>query len=188
MGCRGPARDAGSGSRPGSQLPIEAAYTLTRSAFQTAFSSEFAGWGDVMVGDELPYLPVHQVSVAATVVAPRWQAGASAQWHGEVRDVAGQGAIDVAERGDALLTIGLSAHAQIGRGPRLYATCDNLLDEQVIVSRRPYGARPNPPRRSSSATRPGSSTGRFERTKERQMTARTMNPSRRGDVLSRGLW
>jgi Fe(3+) dicitrate transport protein len=130
----------------GLELPIEAAYTLTRSAFQTAFSSEFAGWDDVMVGDELPYLPVHQVSVAATVVAPRWQAGASAQWHGELRDVAGQGPIDVAERGDALLTIGLSAHAQIRPWAEAYATCTNLLDEQVIVSRRPYCARPNPPR------------------------------------------
>jgi Fe(3+) dicitrate transport protein len=128
------------------ELPIEAAYTLTRSAFQSAFSSDFAGWGDVEVGDELPYLPEHQVSVAATVVAPRWQAGAVARWHGEVRDVAGQGAIAARDRGEALLTIDLSAHAQVRDWAEVYATCSNLLDEQVIVSRRPYGARPNPPR------------------------------------------
>ena len=128
------------------ELASEAAYTLTRSAFQTAFSSEFAGWGDVAEGDELPYLPVHQVALAATVVAPRWQAGAAARWHGEVRDVAGQGPIAVEERGDALLTVDLSAHAQVRSWAEVYATCSNLLDEQVIVSRRPYGARPNPPR------------------------------------------
>jgi Fe(3+) dicitrate transport protein len=128
------------------EVPVEASYTLTRSAFQTAFSSEFAGWGEVAVGDELPYLPVHQVSLSATAVAPRWSAGAAMRWHGEVRDVAGQGPIPVEERGDALLTVDLSAHAQVRSWAEVYATCSNLLDEQVIVSRRPYGARPNPPR------------------------------------------
>jgi Fe(3+) dicitrate transport protein len=127
-------------------LPIEAAYTYTGSAFQSAFSSDFASWGDVAEGDELPYLPAHQLAVAATVEAPRWQAGAAARWHGAVRDVAGQGPIAMAERADALVTVDLSAHAQVQSWAEVYATCSNLLDERVIVSRRPYGARPNPPR------------------------------------------
>jgi Fe(3+) dicitrate transport protein len=132
--------------RRGLALPIEASYTLTRTAFQTAFSSEFGGWGDVEVGDELPYLPVHQASLGATTVAPRWEVGAVARWRSAVRDVAGQGTIPDAERGDALFTVDVSAHARLRSWAELYATCTNLLDEQVIVSRRPYGARPNPPR------------------------------------------
>lgn len=127
-------------------LPINAAYTLTRSAFQHSFSSEFAGWGDVMVGDELPYLPRHQGALSASVKHPKWEAGATARYRGESRDVAGQGEINPAVLAEALFTIDLNAHARIAPWAELYATCSNLLDEQVIVSRRPYGARPNPPR------------------------------------------
>jgi Fe(3+) dicitrate transport protein len=127
-------------------LPIDAAYTLTRSAFQTTFSSEFAGWGDVEKGDQLPYLPTHQLSVSAAAKAPRWETGATVRWRAASRDVAGRGAIPTAVRADALLTIDLTGHLRLHEYAELYATVSNLLDEQVIVSRRPYGARPNPPR------------------------------------------
>ncbi|MDX2086617.1 MAG: TonB-dependent receptor [Kofleriaceae bacterium] len=127
-------------------LPVNAAYTLTRSAFQHSFASEFAGWGNVMMGDELPYLPHHQVSVSASVKHPTWEMGATARYRGESRDVAGQGEIPANVLAEALFTIDLNAHARLAPWAELYATCSNLLDEQVIVSRRPYGARPNPPR------------------------------------------
>ena len=127
-------------------LPVAASYTLTRSAFQSAFSSEFAGWGDVMAGDELPYLPHHQASLSASVKHPRWEAGATGRYRSESRDVAGQGPIPEAVLAEALFTIDLNVHARLAPWAELYATCSNLLDEQVIVSRRPYGARPNPPR------------------------------------------
>ncbi|HSK05391.1 MAG TPA: TonB-dependent receptor [Kofleriaceae bacterium] len=130
----------------GLSLPLSLAYTLTRSRFEHAFSSDFGGWGDVTRGDELPYLPRHQLSVATAVKHARGELGATARWRSESRDVAGQGPIPEAERADALFTIDLSAHARLHALAELYATCSNLLDEQVVVSRRPYGARPNPPR------------------------------------------
>jgi Fe(3+) dicitrate transport protein len=127
-------------------LPVSAAYTLTESSFQRSFSSEFAGWGDVAKGDELPYLPEHQLAVSAAVKAPRWEIGATTRWRAASRDVAGHGPIPAAVRADALFTIDLTSHVHLHDYAELYATCSNLLDEQVIVSRRPYGARPNPPR------------------------------------------
>jgi Fe(3+) dicitrate transport protein len=127
-------------------MPIAAAYTLTRSSFQHNFSSEFAGWGDVEEGDQLPYLPTHQLSVSAALKLPKYELGATARYQGETRDVAGQGSIPDEERLASLFTIDLSAHARLHAFAELYATCSNLLDEQVIVSRRPYGARPNAPR------------------------------------------
>ena len=74
------------------------------------------------------------------------EVGTTARYQGETRDVAGQGDIPDAERLAPLFTIDLSAHARLHDYAELYATCSNLLDEQVIISRRPYGARPNAPR------------------------------------------
>lgn len=127
-------------------LPVSAAYTLTRSSFQHEFESEFAGWGHVMDGDELPYLPEHQLSVTAGVETPRWQADVTTRYQGEARDVAGQGPIDDNVRLAPLFTIDVAVHARVRPWAEVYATCSNLLDEQVIIARRPYGARPNPPR------------------------------------------
>ncbi|MBA3455660.1 MAG: TonB-dependent receptor [Deltaproteobacteria bacterium] len=127
-------------------MPFAVAYTLTQSAFQHAFSSEFGGWGDVMEGDELPYLPPHQLAVSTGLKHPRGDFGATARWRAESRDVAGQGEIPPEVLAQSLFTIDLAAHVRVKPWAELYATCSNLLDEQVIISRRPYGARPNPPR------------------------------------------
>jgi Fe(3+) dicitrate transport protein len=127
-------------------VPVSLAYTLTRSSFRHAFASELPGWGDVAEGDELPYLPRHQLSIAAAVKHPRGELGGAVRWRGEARDQAGQGPIPEPERTAPLVTIDLSAHARLHALAELYATCSNLLDEQVVISRRPYGARPNPPR------------------------------------------
>jgi Fe(3+) dicitrate transport protein len=127
-------------------LPLAVAYTLTRSQFQHSFDSEFAGWGKVMEGDELPYLPMHQFSASAAFKTPRYELGATTRYQSEARDIAGQGPIDEQVRLAPLFTIDLNAHARLHDYAELYATCSNLLDQQVIIARRPYGARPNPPR------------------------------------------
>lgn len=127
-------------------VPIQAAYTFTRSSFRTSFASEFAGWGTVEIDDQLPYLPQHLLSLGTGLTVGNYELAATARYQGEARDVAGQGPIPDRYRLAPLFTIDLSAHARLHALAELYATCSNLLDEQVIISRRPYGARPNPPR------------------------------------------
>lgn len=127
-------------------LPMSAAYTYTHSAFQSSFSSEFAGWGVVEKGFELPYLPRHIVAISAGVKAKKWELGGRVSYLGESRDVAGVGPIEEAVRAEPLLTVNLNGHVTVQKNSELYATCSNLFDEQVIISRRPYGARPNAPR------------------------------------------
>lgn len=127
-------------------VPLALAYTLTQSEFASSFTSDFAGWGEVAEGDALPYLPPHQLSFSAGLKHPRWEIGATAKYHSEARDLPGQGAIEAQSGVASLLTFDASAHAYLRSWAELYLTGTNLLDEQVIVSRRPYGARPNPPR------------------------------------------
>jgi Fe(3+) dicitrate transport protein len=130
----------------GWNVPLSLAYTLTQSAFASSFSSDFAGWGEVQEGDELPYLPAHQLSLSAGLSSPRWELGASAKYRSRSRDLPGQGDLAAGTGVASLLTFDASAHARLRSWAELYLTCTNLLDEQRIVSRRPYGARPNPPR------------------------------------------
>ncbi len=127
-------------------VPLSAAYTYTHSAFQSSFSSDFAGWGDVEKGEGLPYLPRHILAVSGGVKAKTWELGGRVSYLGESRDVAGAGSIEPAVRAESLLTVNLNGHVRVREHSELYATCTNLLDEQVVISRRPYGARPNAPR------------------------------------------
>ncbi len=130
----------------GWSVPLALAYTLTQSSFASSFTSDFAGWGEVEAGDELPYLPAHQVSASAGLRHPRWDLSVTAKYHSGSRDLPGQGEIPEGTALDALLTFDASAHARLRGWLELYLTATNLLDEQVVVSRRPYAARPNSPR------------------------------------------
>jgi Fe(3+) dicitrate transport protein len=130
----------------GIRLPLRASYTLTQSEFQSSFTADFAGWGEVVAGDEQPYVPAHQVALGAGVRTSSWELGAGTLWRGAMRDLAGHGDIPDGERIDDLLTVHVNGHVKLGRWGEIYGTCDNVLDEQKIVSRRPYGARPNAPR------------------------------------------
>ena len=45
------------------RYPVSFVYTFTETAFQESFVSGFSQWGDVVKGDELPYVPEHQLAV-----------------------------------------------------------------------------------------------------------------------------
>lgn len=137
--------------RAGLWMALAGAYTLSQSSFRGAFTSEFVGWGAVQRGDELPYLPAHQLSLSAGVRRREldergWDVSVTGKLRSAARDVAGQGEPPEQERISALATLDVAAHWRLRSWAELYLTCSNLFDEQVIISRRPYGARPNPPR------------------------------------------
>jgi Fe(3+) dicitrate transport protein len=127
------------------RFPVGLAYTLTRTSFQTGFVSANPQWGTVEPGDELPYLPRHQLGVHAGVAGKRWELDLAARFTSSMRDVAGQGETLPIERTDAQVIFDASAHVELG-DCQLYLTVDNLFDSAAIVSRRPFGARPGSPR------------------------------------------
>ncbi|MBC8149786.1 MAG: TonB-dependent receptor, partial [Bacteroidetes bacterium] len=47
-------------------MPVRIAYTYTDATFTNAFDSDFGAWGDVEVGDALPYLAPHQLSLVTS--------------------------------------------------------------------------------------------------------------------------
>ncbi len=124
-------------------LPVSLRYTWTTEAkFQNAFDSSFDPWGDVQVGDELPYIPEHQLIATAGLKYGNWALSLAASYVGRMRSVAGQGDFTPNETIDAHLTWDVLASWQISPKFRTYFKVDNLLNDTYVAARRPAGVRP----------------------------------------------
>ncbi|PTL77955.1 TonB-dependent receptor domain-containing protein [Vitiosangium sp. GDMCC 1.1324] len=134
--------------RPGGGVtfPLSLAYTFTQTLLLEDFRSADPQFGQVRAGDELPYVPRHQLFASAGVEGSRWGVYLNAAFIDTMREKAGQGEIPEGERTDALLTFDANANWNLTSWGQLYLSARNLLDQQGIASRRPYGARPNAPR------------------------------------------
>jgi Fe(3+) dicitrate transport protein len=129
------------------RLPLNVEYTWTTDAeFRSAFESGFDPWGDVQVGDELPYIPEHQLRASTGLEAERWRFNLAANYLGQLRTKAGQGAFDAAESIDSRVVWDAMASWQFTDRLSAYLKVDNLLDETYIAARRPAGVRPGLPR------------------------------------------
>jgi Fe(3+) dicitrate transport protein len=128
-------------------VPLGLQYTWTNKAeFQSAFESDFDPWGDVESGDELPYIPEHQLRASGGLLARQWRFNIGASYIGDLRTKAGQGAFVDTESIDARVV--WDAVAAWNFTPKLstYLKVDNLFDETYIAARRPAGVRPGLPR------------------------------------------
>jgi Fe(3+) dicitrate transport protein len=127
-------------------VPLKLAYTYSQSEFKTSFDSTFSQWGTVEVGDELPYLPEQQLSIETGLQGEQWQVSLMFKYLSEMSEAAGSNTELESLMTDELLQVDLSSWYQISDKLKLYGKLDNITDEEVIVSRRPFGARPGKPR------------------------------------------
>ena len=118
----------------------------TEAKLQNAFESGFDPWGDVQVGDELPYIPEHQLRASAGLDAGQWRLNIAASYVGELRTRAGQGAFIPGESVDSHVVWDMIAAWQFTPQLSTYVKVDNLFDETYIAARRPAGVRPGLPR------------------------------------------
>jgi Fe(3+) dicitrate transport protein len=130
-------------------LPVLLSYTYTRGEFDSAFSSDFSMWGDVKVGDTLPYLPENQLTLDIGLAANNWQVNLITRYIGEMKEASGENVLLSGVTTQALTIVDMAASYELGDMGSIYLKLDNLLDNQEIVSRRPYGARPSKPRSAS---------------------------------------
>jgi Fe(3+) dicitrate transport protein len=130
----------------GLSMPLRLAYTWTRGEFRNSFSSSFGEWGTVNSGDELPYLPEHQLFLEAALEGMDWSTAISANYADRTRTQAGSGPIEPASSTDRRWVLDLSAQYRINPTVALFGKIDNLLDEVYVTARRPSGARPGLPR------------------------------------------
>ena len=126
-------------------MPVKVAYTYSQSEFQNSFDSTFSQWGSVSVGDELPYLPESQFSLEAGLQGEQWQVAVLVKYLSEMSEAAGTNTELEGLMTDELVQIDFSSWYQVNNNLKLYGKIDNITDEQVVVSRRPFGARPGKP-------------------------------------------
>lgn len=128
------------------KVPLKVAYTYSQSEFKTEFDSTFSQWGSVAVGDELPYLPEQQLSIESGLQGEQWQISLLFKYITEMSEAAGSNTELEGLTTDELLQVDFSAWYQVNKQIKLYGKIDNITDEEVIVSRRPFGARPGKPK------------------------------------------
>ena len=128
-------------------VPFNLEYTWTTKAeFESSFDSDFDPWGDVEAGDELPYIPEHQLRASTGIVSDRWRLNIAASYTSKLRTKAGQGAFVDAESTDSRVVWDMVAAWELTPKLSTYIKIDNLFDETYIAARRPAGARPGLPR------------------------------------------
>ncbi|MGD8861188.1 MAG: TonB-dependent receptor [Myxococcales bacterium] len=127
-------------------VPLTLAYTFTRGKFDSSFTSSDPIYGDVERGDEVPYLPRHQLNGNVAVESDTASGFASATYVAAMREEAGRGSLDATLATDEQFWIDLGLSLRPIEHLELYAQLRNVLDAAFIVSHRPYGARPNAPR------------------------------------------
>ena len=131
---------------PATSLELTFNYTYTRSAFQTSFLSQFAQWGLVRSGDELPYLPEHVGRATAKLAAGPWEASVGLRGQAQMRETPGQQAIADGLHTDGYAVLDIAVGRRFGEALLVQFLLGNALDEAAIVAHRPFGARPNRPR------------------------------------------
>ena len=128
-------------------LHINMAGTFTNAQFLTSFSSSHPLFGDVVQGDSLAYLPALQGALTIGGQVGPVDGGLSVGLVSAMRDRPGQEAeIPVDARLDAQAVVDVVVSTELWDGLRLGVRLDNLLNQQALVSRRPFGARPGKPR------------------------------------------
>jgi Fe(3+) dicitrate transport protein len=127
----------------GIDLPLSLQYTWTAKAeFRNSFDSGFDPWGEVEVGDELPYIPEHQLRATAALEHDRWGLNLAANYVGRMRTVAGQGAFLPEETIESHVVWDFIARWRFTESLSSYLKVDNLFDKTYVAAKRPAGLRP----------------------------------------------
>ena len=119
---------------------------LSSTEFLNSFESDFEAWGTVMAGDELPYVPKHQLFSEAGLEDRAWSSYIRFRLIDAMRTVAGSGGIDSDFSTDVVVLFDFSAEISISSTSRLFFKMNNIFNNHPVAAARPAGVRPTMPR------------------------------------------
>jgi Fe(3+) dicitrate transport protein len=141
------------GSHQRWSTPVRLAYTYTSTEFRTSFESSFPPWGTIEKGDELPYVPRHQLHAAIGIAHPLWMIELTADHVSVARTQAGRGAVAPGQGTDDYTVWSVGGEYTVSPRATLFAGVQNLTAAEYVVARRPAGARPGLPRTALAGIR-----------------------------------
>ena len=127
-------------------FPLNAAYTLTLAEFLDRFESSDPMWGSVEPGDEIPYVPRHQLSATAGIEVGPASGYGTFTYIASMREEAGSEPMDEALHTDEQGILDIGGRYRVLGPLELYVNLRNVFDSHDLVARRPFGGRPNAPR------------------------------------------
>jgi len=127
-------------------FPVGLAYTFTRGEFLTTFDSQDPIFGNVEAGDGMPYLPEHQGNLTAGLERQEFGVNMALTYVSAMREEAGSEPLEESMHTDEQLWLDVGGFLRPLPWLEVYVNMRNVFGDLYVVSRRPYGARPNAPR------------------------------------------
>jgi Fe(3+) dicitrate transport protein len=127
-------------------IPMRVSYTYTDARFKSNFISDYEPWEVVRPGDELPYLPKHQLAASAGLARETWNFNISTKYVSKMRTQSGSGSFVASQSVGAHLIVDANLEYTLTTKSRLFIGIKNISNEEYIVARRPAGVRPGLPR------------------------------------------
>lgn len=126
-------------------LPITINYTYTNATFQSNSELDFKEWGEVRVGDYVPYIAPHQFGINIGLEHNKFAINLNARYMGEMRVVPGQEKTVNGEAIEDYLILDFSASYRVSKNFGVFANAMNLTNEAYMVGLLPAGYRPGMP-------------------------------------------
>ena len=123
------------------RLPLQVSYTYTE--IRNSFESH--SWGNVVRGDEIPYIFKHALNMQLGIECKWFYANIGARYNSDMRTSPGQGTIAEREKVPANLIFDASLNVFVNKYLTVRLNAINLTNRVYLTSRHPAGLRAGHP-------------------------------------------
>ncbi len=129
------------------KLPLMFSYTYTEAFFKETFYSPTKMWSRVSVGDNMPYIPRHQLTFTSGIQYDKINISLRSRYQSAMWSRPGKGDLNAATtKIPAYFISDLSASYNISPNVSLHFIVNNVFNEVYLISDLPAGLRPGRPR------------------------------------------
>ena len=125
------------------RLPLQVSYTYTDTEIRNSFESY--SWGNVVRGDEIPYIFKHALNMQLGIECKWFYANIGARYNSDMRTSPGQGTIAEREKVPANLIFDASLNVFVNKYLTVRLNAINLTNRVYLTSRHPAGLRAGHP-------------------------------------------
>ena len=125
------------------RLPLQVSYTYTDTEIRNSFESH--SWGNVVRGDEIPYIFKHALNMQLGIECKWFYANIGTRYNSDMRTSPGQGTIAEREKVPTNLIFDASLNVFVNKYLTVRLNAINLTNRVYLTSRHPAGLRAGHP-------------------------------------------